>query len=247
MWNAGGLAFEAAVNEWETMLIDLTLPPVSADDMAERFPHHLAQQIAQLTLDTGVPMSAWRVADGGREDREWWLDHGPEMVAKYVLAQEGREYELLQLDSDVALQVSMTHEDDVLCPPFRGVMDMALYWPRTGDVTVRDLKAGKQRPGDDLQLKKYRVMLGVRLASVGMEVNQWWGDYWLARQGKTTFAVDLTDADRAYNEVASRLTDFDRAERAGIYAAKPSSFCGACGVSSHCPVKNKELPWPTIQ
>lgn len=239
-WFVGGTAVHEAIREWETKaaLFGGTAGPPSADWAAERFGHHLAEATAAEVLARGVPLTEWRA--GGRatkqypnkEDRSWWLDNGPEMVAKYVLAQEGRESEILRIDSEaLALELGfMLRLGDL--PPVKGFIDQVLYFPQTDAVLIRDIKAGAQTPVDTLQLKVYRLAL---TQCFGIQALSWWGDYWDARKGEPTRGVDLKDLPKVAREVAYRVRTMDTAERAGLYLPNPGSNCSACGVKAHCP------------
>jgi hypothetical protein len=237
-WNVGGTAFHECIREWET--INIEAGPQSPDAAAARFAHHLAQQTAATILASGVPLHEWRcggrtsVAYPNKEDRSWWLDKGPEMVAQYVLAQAGREYEILRLDeSTLAMELGfMWHLDDEL-PPLKGFVDQVLYFPRTEQIIVRDLKSGSHVPVDPLQLQVYRLAVE---SCFGITARTWWGDYWNARKGVATRGHDLTDRSKAETAVRYRLRAMDTAERLDLYPPHPGNGCSACGVRWFCPV-----------
>lgn len=241
----GGTAFHECIREWETMLADPTLPPTSADAIAERFAHHLAQATAATILETGVPLHEWRV--GGRsskaypnkEDRSWWLDKGPEMVAQYVLAQEGRASEILRLDDQtLALELGFLWQPaGGELPPVKGFIDQVLYFPRTDQIIVRDLKAGASTPIDPLQLQIYRLALE---QVYGIKATKWWGDFWLGRNGEATRGWDLTDAVKVEAAVRYRLHSMDVAETLNLYQVNPGNGCSSCGVRAHCPAMSDE-------
>lgn len=234
-WNVGGTAFHECVREWE-----LSEERPSADTQAERFAHHLANATADAVLShPNCPsMSMWRAARG-REDRTWWLDNGPEMVANYVLAQQGREYEILVLPNTAAPAMETEFDldlgaepDGYVLPPIKGFIDQILIWPRTGDITVRDLKSGSTMPADSFQLKVYRLAAE---RALGIDGARWFGDYWRARKGASTSPVLLDDVAAIEAEVRYRTRAMDEQERRGYYAPNPSNLCGSCGVRAHCP------------
>lgn len=250
-WNVAGTAFHESVREWETRSAgDVIMTP---DAAAERFPHHLANAIADEVIARGVPLSEWRVSGRAtqqypnKEDRAWWLDNGPEMVAKYVLAQQGRESEVLRLadGQTLALELGfMLRLDDEL-PPLKGFVDQVLYFPRTDAILIRDYKSGSRVPVDTLQLKVYRLAIE---SCFGITASKWWGDYWRARKGEATKGVDLSDRAKVEREVRYRLQIMDRAETLGLYAPNPSDLCGQCGVRPHCPAMSDEpfALWPQL-
>lgn len=247
-WNVGGTAFHECIREWETVAAGIL--PISAKDLpspdaqAERFRHHFAQETARAILESGVPLHEWRaggrtsVAYPNKEDRSWWLDKGPEMVAQYVLAQQGREYEILRLDeTTLALEVGFTWNLDPGLPPLKGFVDQVLYFPRTEQVIVRDLKSGSNMPVDPLQLQVYRLAVE---SCFGISARSWWGDYWNARKGVPTRGYDLSDRARAETAVRYRLNAMDTAERLDLYPPHPGNNCSACGVRKYCPAMSDD-------
>lgn len=240
MWNVGGTAFHECVREWEDQAIKfrgMDLAPPSADFTAERFAHHLAEQIAATVLSSGVAFSSWRCARGGKENREWWLDNAPAWVANYVTAARDRESALLSLDLGVlgtqpALELGFLWTPAPGLPPVKGFIDQVLKYPN-GDILIRDLKSGSHRPVDSLQLKVYRLALEDEF---GITAPRWWGEYWMARRGCAEPAIDLTERAPIEAEVHARLAVMDAAERSGYYLANPSNMCSACGVRAACPV-----------
>src|SRR6185503_1430001 len=201
-WFVAGKAIHETIREWETERaapIGSGIIERSADAAAERFPHHFANAIASEIIERNVPLKNWRA--GGRtstdypnrEDRTWWLDHGPEMVAKYVLAQEGRESEILRLADGQTLALELGfiwHPDLGELPPVKGFIDQVLYFPRTDAVLIRDYKSGSSVPVDPLQLQVYRLALE---DVFGITAAKWWGDFWHMRKGVATKGWDLTD------------------------------------------------------
>jgi putative RecB family exonuclease len=246
-WNVGGTAFHECVREWESF------PPAERpdpDDQAERFRHHLAEQTAATVLASGVNLSSWRVARGGKEDREWWLDNAPGWVAAYVTAATARESVIETVGGLPGMEVEFMWSPRAVIageklPDVKGFIDQVHRFPN-GDVLIRDLKSGSTKPVDPLQLMVYRLALEDEF---GVEVPagaKWWGDWWMARPGSATRAVDLTDRAAVYYQVTNRLALMDGAERSGYYLANPSSMCSACGVRAACPVMGDPAtarPW----
>lgn len=253
-WNVAGTAFHETVREWETRAAGDVVP--SADATAERFAHHLAEATAETVLRTGKGPHEWRV--GGRsskeypnkEDRTWWLDKGPEMVAQYVLAQEGRSAEVYRIDADtLGLEVGFDWVPTGAAfehyrEPVKGFIDQVLYDPRTEQILVRDYKSGSQVPVDRLQLMVYRLALE---DCFGVTARSWWGDFWHARKGVATRGWDLSDRGRVEAEVAYRFAAMDTAERLGLYPTNPGNNCSACGVREHCPSMSDKpfATWPS--
>jgi len=249
-WNVGGTAFHECIREWETLNYASTEagsdwpPPPLADDQAERFRHHIAEQTAATVLASGINMSAWRIARGGKEDREWWLDNAPGWVAAYVTAALARESHIETVAGAPGMEVEFMWRPRSLpsLPPVKGFIDQVHRFG-SGDILIRDLKSGSTRPVDPLQLQIYRLALE---DEHGVTAPRWWGDYWMARKGEATRALDLTDRAPIERAVYARLAIMDDAERHGYYPANPSSLCSACGVRAACPVMGDSAtarPW----
>jgi hypothetical protein len=248
-WNVAGTAFHECIREWETD--QAGYPHDSAgrtpDAQAERFGHHLANAIAETVLATGIGPSGWRT--GGRastqypnkEDRAWWLDNGPEMVAKYVQAQEGRDCEVLRLGEQgetLALELGFLWQPALgELPPVKGFIDQVLYYPRTDAILIRDYKSGSSIPVDSLQVGIYRLALE---QVFGIKASKWWGDYWQARKGAASRGWDLTDSAKVEAGVRYRLHAMDMAENLNLYPPNPGNNCSACGVRAACPAMSDE-------
>lgn len=250
-WNVGGTAFHECIREYEMMREGFQHGGDGARDPdwhAERFRHHLAEQTAATVLASGVNLSSWRVARGGKEDRDWWLDTAPAWVAAYVTAARDRESVIQTIGDVPSLELEFMWSPrariaGLELPPVKGFIDQVHVFPKTGDVLIRDLKSGSSTPVDRLQLAVYRLALEDEF---GIEAAHWWGDYWSARKGQATRAVDLSDRAAVYHEVTQRLALMDAAERSGYYLPNPSSMCSACGVRSACPAMGDPAtarPW----
>lgn len=256
LWNAAGTAFHECIREWETINIaSLTegshVAVPLADDQAERFAHHLAEQIAKTVLETGVNFSTWRVAKGGKEDRTWWLDNAPAWVANYVTAALARESAIHDIAGVPAMEVEFLWTPAPSLPPVKGFIDQVHRFPN-GDILIRDLKSGSSRPVDPIQLMVYRLALEDEYGVTVPSGARWWGDWWMARQGRAVGdyysgkTLDLTDRSAVEAQVFNRLAIMDAAERSGFYMPRPSISCTSCGVRAACPVMGDPAtarPW----
>ena len=235
-WNIGGNAFHEAIRWWEFDHAEGVTH--SEDETARKFELAFADELAKVVLanvGSNIRPSDYRAARGGLEDRDWWRDNGPAMAADYVTGQRGRTAEVLRLGPDVlALELGFTV--DLGGIPVRGFLDQALILPGTGAVVVRDYKTGSRVPDDPLQLQIYAIALR-RVFGVDRPI---WGAYWRARRSTKREPGEtqpvLIDVDDVEPIVAWRVREMDRAERASVYPARPSSFCNSCGVRGLCPV-----------
>jgi putative RecB family exonuclease len=119
----------------------------------------------------------------------------------------------------------------------KGFIDQAWLLP-DGSIEIVDLKSGRMDP-DSFQLGVYAWALVSSVVNVRSKIN---GAFIDVRGDAKTDAVKVarhTDllALHTWDEVAYRVTTMDRAERAGIYAPRVSTFCAACPVKHACPAQ----------
>lgn len=239
MWNVGGLAFHAAIEEWERAQATDPGPnerALTPDEIAERWRYHWTDQYAAAVLRHGSP-TAWRVANSGREDREWWLDHGPQQAAAYVQAQSGREYDMMRTPTgELGIELDIITPASLLGVPVRMIIDQVLRYPQTQDVVVRDLKTGSRMPVDPGQRQFYR--LGAAWAMFGdvesKHVRHWYGDYWNARAEKATPAVRL-DAEAILPEARHRIEMALNVIADNQFTPNPTYLCASCEMRPYCP------------
>lgn len=247
MWNVGGNAFHSAVREWEAMNaehVDATVngyptaPAPTPDEAAERWRHHFTEEIVSTTLKSGMGPDKWKVAQRGRETREWWLDKGPEMMATYVEQQQYRQSIILPLDDDaLALELGLLTAPDVFGVPVKMFLDQAHYYPKTHDIEVRDLKTGRI-PHDPLQLQTYGVALAHTPALLPDQVRNIYGSNWDARKGDTTPAISITKVD--HNQTNYRYKAAAAAIARRDFEPRPTMLCGSCDVRAYCPIMGNE-------
>lgn len=232
-WNIGGTAFHETIRWWETGLADGHWS--TPDATARKFELVFADELAKVILaNPNVSPSEYRAANKGTEGRDWWRDHGPTMAADYVTGQDGREFSVLKLAPDtLALEIGFTVNIGGI--DVKGFIDQALIHNQTRAVQVRDHKTGSRLPDDPIQLQIYAIALR-RIFGINAPI---WGNYWRARRTARREAGEtspmLIDVDAIEPIVAWRVREMDRADAAGMYPPRPSSFCGSCGVRGLCP------------
>lgn len=236
-WTVGGNAFHRGVEEYERarVLAGNDPEPIGwePNDAAKRYRSLLSEEIAkQVAAYPDVKVSTWRSANQGKEGAAWWEDKGPEMLAQYVIKAKDRPERVLELGDVLALELDFTTELGGI--PVRMIVDQVLWHPARQLVIVRDLKTGSRMPGDPVQLQAYadgiRHAFGLPANAAGIV-----GRYWDARKATDVGERDLTHPD-AIAATAARFVEFDRAERLGIYTARPSNFCVSCSARSVCPI-----------
>lgn len=162
-----------------------------------------------------------------KENRDWWAESLPVMVERWVTFMDNSPWTLwFTPDGTPAIELAMniTLGGEVI----KLAIDRVFV---AGDrLRVVDLKSGSRTPDSARQLGLYATAIeqvfGVRPDD---------GCYWMARSGVTTEAEPL---DRYTTESLGReFAAFRRAQRAGVFIAKPSNLCGSCGVRPYCSIK----------
>lgn len=93
---------------------------------------------------------------------------------------------------------------------------------------VNDNKTGAH-PGDEFQLKTYRIALQEQY-----DLTIDYGQFWMGRTGKPTKPVDLSGTSRS--EISDAYHRMDENVKAERFDPKPDpEKCGRCGFNSYCP------------
>lgn len=244
--NIGGTVCHEIINAYERGRarvgehdsIDEWMTP---DQAAAAFAAGLRIKIEETRETTEFAPELWYAADGGREGREWWEDHGPQFVATYIEAQAERTATTAELGGVLMLEANLTAVVNGV--EVNGIIDHVLSHGN-GSLTIRDFKFGRSAPPrGGLQLPTYAVLLH-RSGLLPPDVDVW-ADYWLGRKGTATRAERI-DLDEATARVGYEAAVMDLSERAGLYPVKPSNLCVACSVRRACPVMGDDgerRPW----
>lgn len=237
-WTVGGKAFHYVIEELERAVLE-GITRWTPGDARERFLVVFEGMVAEQEEETGVPAAEWRVANKGKETVDWWREAGADMAYDYVRENDPstRPWHTLVLPTgQPVIEFEFLLDLPGVSVPIRGFIDHARAYPAAGggiDIMVVDYKTGARRPPHTVQLPTYARALDHLLQPFGMRVG--WGGYWMARKAE----LETIDLDREHRpgELEYQYAIMDRAERAGLYLAQPSPFCGGCGVRAQCPVK----------
>lgn len=183
---------------------------------------------AEVQLPEGVePRAGGRKSTAwpNKENRDWWLHHGPKMVQAWVDWRSTSGYQFLEMpDGSPAVEVPVVFEfDEVLV---KGYIDRVMVDPN-GQVVVVDLKTGSREPASSLQLAVYA--LGLQRTS---GITATLGGYWMARQGDIPNLNSLSHL--TGDLVGGWFNDVRRGIEAEIFVPKVSPLCNSCSVSAYC-------------
>jgi hypothetical protein len=195
-----------------------------------------ADAIAQEEESSGVPSAQWRATNGGKEGRDWWLHSGEEMVRGYIRWRPGFLAEgwtlLRQPNGETAQEIEF--DVSVAGVMNKGFIDAAWVNVDKGVIRVVDYKSGTS-DNKPFQLKTYGNALRALGALGNYRVE---GAFYDARKASWAGEPLVLSADDDA-EVEYRFQSTAAADRAGIFLARPSSYCGGCEVKASCPIMAK--------
>jgi RecB family exonuclease len=179
---------------------------------------------------TGVAPADFRA--GGRaskawpdkENREWWLEHGPKMLQSWIAWRNGSGWQLWVTPEGtpaVELSVEYTVGDSEI----KMFIDRVMVTPN-GELVILDLKTGSRTPSSDLQLAVYAAGIEKQFG-----IRPSYGVYWMAREGVTSAlsSLDYLPAER----VDAIVKTFDLARNSGIFLPNTTN-CFYCSVANYC-------------
>lgn len=158
------------------------------------------------------------------EDDEWWKQHGPPMVQRWVEWRQATQWNLWETPTgEPAIELE-------LMPMFEGIplkmfIDRTFIHPMDEPIVV-DLKSGKRTPESDMQLGFYKA--GLKQV---FDLDVKFGGYWMARKGE----MELINLTRYTPQLLTRwLKQFVKAREAGIFIPHPTALCRACSLREYC-------------
>jgi putative RecB family exonuclease len=221
-WLPQGTAVHKAAEMFERSGRSMALEAVQ-EVYAASYVEETDAYLAKATMDTWSHSGPY----GGEADISRRFEIGltqTQAYFDYYTTGPGRQETIVTIGGVAAIELPFEAELDGI--KIRGYID-AVVSDADGRWIVRDNKTGIQ-PGDEFQLAVYAA--GIR-TQYGDQIS--WGDYWMARKGKPTKAVDLSQW--SVQRVADVFRSMDTAVKAERFEAKPEvSKCGRCSFNSYC-------------
>lgn len=158
------------------------------------------------------------------EDRVWWDQQGPAMVADWIRFREHSGWKIWTTpNGEPAVEIEMS------VPVGNTFIKMAIdrvMINAEGELCIVDLKTGRRVPQSGLQLGFYKY--GIQ-KTYGIEINT--GYYWMARNAVMSDPVDISK----YTEekIEYLVSAFDAARKAHSFLPNTSN-CNMCGYTIHC-------------
>lgn len=222
IWSLGGTAFHTCA-EWYLTGEDMR-------DIESAWQQAWNEALADMVRrdpDLNTDLSTWRKANRGTEGVEWWMHHGPRMVADFIDWKNSKGKELVVLTDSERSYVEARIEVTLGDVPVLTIPDL-LVIDEHGQLDIVDYKSGKNPPrGLGLQLGVYKA---AALVALGLEAQ--WGMYYMTRQADV-IAKDLSIW--TPESITDLFVDFDRRESAGQYPARPGDACRFCTYKTICP------------
>ena len=245
-WNLrGGSAVHKA-----TELEDLAAHGVDVKVLT--FEQALQAEIDEAVEKYGFPESEFRASGRksnawpDKENKAWWLHHGPVMVQRWRDFVRNVPWDLAEFpDANGELRPAVEVELDIEVSglTIKAYVDRVFRMRSDGTLVVVDLKSGNEPDAPD-QLGVYK--LGLEQA-FGEPVR--WGTFWMARTGSTTEVFDLSDFTHERLEWEYETFRFSR--DTGLFLPNPGQICGYCSVRDYCYVQSgvhsDEVPRPWEQ
>lgn len=206
-----------------------------AEGKAAPSPTQTFSDLFQFNLSETLKVSDYSEADfkaGGRvskawpnkEDKAWWLYHGPLMLQSWIDWRNGSGWQLWYPEEGVpAVELGIEYAVDGA--EIKMFIDRVMVTPN-GELVVVDLKTGARTPSSDLQLAVYAAGIERKYG-----VRPQYGAYWMAREGMTSqlSSLDYLPTDR----VEALVKNFDKARKAGIFLPNTTN-CFYCSVAQYC-------------
>lgn len=238
----GGKAIHAAIESFERDVIAVNGAGVLSEfDPVTCWSGCFNDSItAQAIATPQYPMDHWRSAARGAEGYTWWLHEGVDMLSRYVAWRHANAGHWAVATWNDVPMIEWPFETNFGDIHVVGFIDLVLREATTGRLKVIDVKSGKSAPVDSLQLKTYGAVLADQTLPSGTSAHdEIDGAYFMLRRGELADVGAVSGLD-ARAEIFWRYGAMDASERAGVYMARPSSFCGGCSVKHACPVRSSD-------
>lgn len=232
----GGTAFHRFVE-----LVERGRLPIAgqAMDVAADWTIELDKATDLAARESGMPAAGFRAANGGREGYDWWRVEGESMTQNWLDIRRDRRtlgWTVPEApwgrSGAIEPMIEWPFEVMIGAVPVVGQIDLVEFHPDHG-LQIIDFKTGARvGPYDDAtQLAVYDLAVRAILGSSAHELTVA-ATWFKARTGEWIEPTGWPTREA----LEYRFAQMDSAERAGVYLARPSSFCAGCQFNSACPV-----------
>lgn len=212
-------------------------PAVRGEALPSLWTDNFFEEIHVLEERSGITRHDWRV--GGRKTKDkpdaenytFWVGEGLRQIELFALWLDERIEEgwsIPTLGSNIGIEIELNSNFGTV--PVKGYADLLMTTP-TGELMVIDHKTGSRTPDTFQQLALYAFSM----EKLGLPKPQL-GAYFMTRKAELSNPTGFQDSDLA--SLTDIISNVDRAIKAEIFPAHPSSMCKSCGVASYCGAVN---------
>ena len=182
---------------------------------------------------TGSDEADWDVAGKTKalpegKNRSWWLEHGPEMVLRWLVWRRDSGYQMWDHDGVPGIELPLNVPLSI-DPTLKAFPDRVMVTP-SGELVVVDLKTGVRDPKSYLQLGVYAVAM----EKAGLP-RPTYGTYWMALKGQHTFPKILDHFTEGV--IDTMFQQFFEGTQRGQFLPRISDECGyMCRMADACHV-----------
>lgn len=223
-WLTGGKAVHETTEAFDHWLI--------SPDPAEPFQ---SRETFAAALARNAPDDPDTARSSRGQTGEWWAEHGPDMVDKWVDWRAETDWSIWMDPATGATGIELDVSTEIDGLTVKAYIDR-VFVDGDGQVIIVDIKSGSRAPSSALQLGVYAALLEARYG-----VRASLGAYFMARKGTLTTPVPLDKYDADY--IGRFMTGFDSARKAGVYLPNPDSWCSTCGVADRCWLNTGGVPF----
>lgn len=229
-WLPQGTAFHAVDEAWERSRRSLA-EPVLRDMYYDTFDSELAKYKEEVpNLAQWLTVGRTKIENDIKARRERGWDQF--LVFKARSEAEAETWMPWEMpDGELALEVPFFLQlgDDHHGRPLyiRGYVDSIIYWPKTGQLTARDLKSGN-REKTAIQLGVYSVAMSQQF---GEEIN--FGEYYYSKDNTFSGQIDLRTFNREY--LLREFIMMEKGIEARVFNTNPGDHCALCPAKGICP------------
>lgn len=230
-----GSAVHAVTEEYDRQLLDGQ--DMHDEHLREAFALDFESRIRREEDLYAVHRSAFGVSGRASKDwpdketEAWWKHHGPLHVLAWKSWRRVTPWELLPVVDERTGEfldpIEYSFKLDLGGVSDWGAIDRVFTYQ--DELIVVDLKTGRNAPKKPDQLGDYATAVE---EAVGRRPR--WGYYWMAREGGTSEAYDLTRPRMTKEAMAKTYGMAQKGIEAGVFLPNVGMLCGYCSVRDFC-------------
>lgn len=212
------------------------------DVQVPTFEEHLVKLIAESTPGARIRVSGAKRTKlqftGGpnKQDLEWWLTYGPQMVAQWADFQRESGWKIATMP-DGSRGIELKFEIEIEGIPVRGCIDRVMLTP-SNEIVIVDIKGG--RTSANMQLGTYGLAVE---EAYGLPAE--WATFWQPRLEDEAYPIGKYWREHMpsypWGQLKGMYSGVDSSIRRGIFLPNVGSNCSGCTYALALPIP-KPLP-----